>query len=149
MSTNDTIEIVKAAATAAVSHRAQNPVILDLRELDCFTDFFGIFSGISDIQVEGISDAILKELEENWDQQPWQKEGSQRADWILLDYVDFVIHIFIDEKRSYYNLERLWAEAPNLELPDFEGIITIEKQEDYNEEEVALGLVSAEMDESE
>ena len=143
MMTNNTLEIVKAAATAAVSRRAQNPVILDLRELDCFTDFFAIFSGISDIQVEGISDAVLEELEENWDQRPWQKEGAKRADWILLDYVDFVIHIFLDEKRSYYNLERLWSEAPQIELPETEGVKIIDQQEEYDENELVLGLVTS------
>ena len=142
MSSENTLEIVKAAATAAVSHRALNPLILDLRELDCFTDYFAIFSGISDIQVEGISDAILEELEVNWHQVPWQKEGAKRADWILLDYVDFVIHIFLDEKRSYYNLERLWAEAPKIELPEMEGRPIIEQPEEYDEDELLLGLIN-------
>ncbi|MDE0315011.1 MAG: ribosome silencing factor [Candidatus Poribacteria bacterium] len=143
MATNNTLEIVKAAASAAVSRRAQNPVILDLRELDCFTDYFAIFSGISDVQVDGISEAVLEELEENWDQQPWHREGSQKADWILLDYVDFVVHIFLDERRSYYSLERLWAEAPHVELPEMDGIPLLEEPEEYDEDEMVLGLVSA------
>lgn len=143
METNNTLEIVKAAASVAVSRRAQNPVILDLRELDCFTDYFAIFSGISDVQVEGISEAILEELEVNWDQQPWHREGAQKADWILLDYVDFVVHIFLDERRSYYSLERLWAEAPHVELPEMEGIPLLEEPEEYDEDEMVLGLVSA------
>ena len=142
MATNNTLEIVKAAASAAVSRRAQNPVILDLRELDCFTDYFAIFSGISDVQVEGISEAVLEELEEKWDQQPWHREGSQKADWILLDYVDFVVHIFLDERRSYYSLERLWAEAPHVELPEMDGIPLLEEPEEYDEDEMVLGLVS-------
>lgn len=144
MDSNQTLEIIKAAASAAVSHRAQNPVILDLRELDCFTDFFAIFSGISDIQVEGISEAVLEELEENWDQQPWHREGAQKADWILLDYVDFVIHVFLEEKRSYYSLERLWAEAPHVEIPDIDGIPITDQPEDFDEDEMVLGLVSEE-----
>ena len=144
MATNNTLEIVKAAASAAVSRRAQNPVILDLRELDCFTDYFAIFSGISDVQVEGISEAILEELEKNWDQQPWHREGAQKADWVLLDYVDFVVHIFLEEKRSYYSLERLWAEAPHIELPEMEGVPIIDVPEEYDEEEVVLGLVTTE-----
>ena len=143
MATHNTLEIVKAAASAAVSRRAQNPVILDLRELDCFTDYFAIFSGISDVQVEGISEAVLEELEENWDQRPWHREGAQKADWILLDYVDFVVHIFLEERRSYYSLERLWAEAPHVELPDMEGIPLLEIPEEYDEDEMVLGLVSA------
>ena len=114
----NTLDMVKAAASAAVSRRAQDGVILDLRELDGFTDFFAIFSGNSDIQVEGISQAVLEELETNWEQKPWHQEGERKADWILLDYVDFVIHVFLSERRAYYNLERLWAEAARIELPE-------------------------------
>ena len=143
MATNNTLEIVKAAASAAVSRHAQNPVILDLRELDCFTDYFAIFSGISDVQVEGISEAVLDELEENWGQRPWHREGAQKADWILLDYVDFVVHIFLNERRSYYSLERLWAEAPHIELPEMDRIPLSEEPEEYDEDEMVLGLVSA------
>ena len=114
----NTLDIVKAAAEAAMSRRAQDGVILDLRELDGFTDFFAIFSGVSDIQVEGISQAVLEELESNWSQKPWHQEGARKADWILLDYVDFVVHVFLSERRAYYNLERLWAEAGRIELPE-------------------------------
>jgi ribosome-associated protein len=147
MATNHTLEIVKATASAAVSRRAQNPVILDLRELECFTDYFAIFSGISDVQVEGISEAILEELEENWNQQPWHREGAQKADWILLDYVDFVVHIFLDERRSYYSLERLWAEAPHVELPEIDEIPLLDEPEEYDEDEMVLGLVSPDEEE--
>jgi len=114
----NTLDMLKAAAAAAMSRRAEDGVILDLRELDGFTDFFAIFSGNSDIQVEGISQAVLEELETNWEQKPWHQEGTRRADWILLDYVDFVVHVFLSERRAYYNLERLWAEAERIELPD-------------------------------
>lgn len=114
----NTLDMVKAAASAAVSRRAEDGVILDLRELDGFTDFFAIFSGNSDIQVEGISQAVLEELETNWAQKPWHQEGARKADWILLDYVDFVVHVFLSERRAYYNLERLWAEAERIELPE-------------------------------
>ena len=120
MAEHNTLEMVKAAASAAMSRRAQNGIILDLRELDCFTDFFAIFSGVSDIQVEGISQAVLEELETNWEQRPWHQEGERKADWILLDYVDFVVHVFLAERRAYYNLERLWAEAGRIELPELE-----------------------------
>lgn len=114
----NTLDMLKAAAAAAMSRRAEDGVILDLRELDGFTDFFAIFSGNSDIQVEGISQAVLEELETNWEQKPWHQEGTRRADWILLDYVDFVVHVFLSERRAYYNLERLWAEAERIELPE-------------------------------
>ena len=126
----NTLDIVKAAASAAMSRRAQDGVILDLRELDGFTDFFAIFSGVSDIQVEGISQAVLEELENNWSQKPWHQEGARKADWILLDYVDFVIHVFLAERRAYYNLERLWAEAGRIELPELTMPLHVEVEEE-------------------
>ena len=125
-----TLDMVKAAASAAMSRRAQDGVILDLRELDGFTDFFAIFSGVSDIQVEGISQAVLEELESNWAQKPWHQEGARKADWILLDYVDFVVHVFLSERRAYYNLERLWAEAGRIELPELTMPVHLEAQEE-------------------
>ena len=133
-----TLDMVKAAASAALSRRAQDGVILDLRELDGFTDFFAIFSGTSDIQVEGISQAVLEELENNWEQKPWHQEGERKADWILLDYVDFVVHIFLSERRAYYNLERLWAEAEQIELPELTMPAHIEALEEELDPDSAL-----------
>lgn len=130
--------MVKAAASAAISRRAQDGVILDLRELDGFTDFFAIFSGVSDIQVEGISQAVLEELESNWSQTPWHQEGARKADWILLDYVDFVVHVFLSERRAYYNLERLWAEAGRIELPELTMPAHVEVQEEETDPDGVL-----------
>ena len=130
----NTLEIVQAAAATALSRRARDAVILDLRQLPSFTSFFVICSGISDTQVEGISDAVLDELKDNWNERPWHREGGRNADWILLDYVDFVVHIFLDEKREYYNLERLWGDAPQIEVPDVEVITEYEEdEEEYDE----------------
>ena len=134
----NTLDIVKAAASAAMSRRAEDGVILDLRELDCFTDFFAIFSGASDIQVEGISQAVLEELENNWSQKPWHQEGERKADWILLDYVDFVVHVFLSERRAYYNLERLWAEAERIELPQLTMPAHVEVPEEVDPDGVLV-----------
>ena len=134
----NTLDMVKAAALAAISRRAQDGIILDLRELDGFTDFFAIFSGVSDIQVEGISQAVLEELESNWSQKPWHQEGARKADWILLDYVDFVVHVFLSERRAYYNLERLWAEAGRIELPELTMPAHVEVQEEETDPDSVL-----------
>ena len=139
MTENNTLTMVKAAAAAAIGRRAQDGVILDLRELDGFTDYFAIFSGASDIQVEGISEAVVEELEQNWQQRPWHREGARKADWILLDYVDFVVHIFLAERRDYYNLERLWAEAERVELPVLERT-PLPEPDAYDEDALILGM---------
>ena len=120
MAEHSTVDIVQAAVSAALTRRAHDPVILDLREIGSFTDFFAICSGTSDIQVEAISDAVLDELKDKWNVRPWHREGVHQSDWVLLDYVDFVVHIFLDEKRKHFNLERLWIEAPTIEVPDVE-----------------------------
>lgn len=130
----NTLEMVHAAAATALNRRASNAVILDLRQLPSFTNFFIICSGVSDTQVEGISDAVLDELKDNWNERPWHREGGRNADWVLLDYVDFVVHIFLEEKREYYNLERLWADAPQIEVPDVEVITEYEEDEETYDE---------------
>ena len=145
----NTLDVVKAAAAAAMSRRAQDGVILDLRELDGFTDFFAIFSGTSDIQVEGISQAVIEELETNWAQRPWHQEGERKADWILLDYVDFVVHIFLSERRAYYNLERLWTEADQIELPELTMPVHQETWEEEVDSDGALVFGEHEEDTSE
>ena len=129
------LEMVQAAAATALSRRARNAVILDLRQLPSFTNFFVICSGVSDTQVEGISEGLWRnELEDNWNERPWHREGGRDADWILLDYVDFVVHIFLEEKREYYNLERLWADAPQIEVPDVEAVVEDEEDEETYDE---------------
>ena len=122
----NTIEMVQAAAATALSRRARNAVILDLRQLPSFTNFFVICSGISDTQVEGISNAVREELAD--------REGGRNADWVLLDYVDFVVHIFLEDKREFYNLERLWADAPQIEVPDVDAITEYEEDEEAYDE---------------
>ena len=62
------------------------------------------------------------------------EKGGRDADWVLLDYVDFVVHIFLEEKREYYNLERLWADAPQIEVPDVEAIAEYEEDEETYDE---------------
>jgi len=110
-------QIAQLAAEAALSRKANNVVILDLRGIASFTDFFVICGGNSDTHLQGISDAILEKLEE-YAVELWHKEGGRNDSWILLDYVDVVVHLFLREAREFYNLERLWADAPMVELPE-------------------------------
>lgn len=111
------LEMAQLAAEAAISRRARDVLILDLRELASFTDFFIIGSGTSDTQLQGIQDAIVERLKDEG-ATPWKREGSRQANWLVLDYVEIVVHLFLQDARSYYNLERLWGDAPQLPLPD-------------------------------
>lgn len=89
-----------------------NIVLMDLRGVkQAIADFFVICTGNSDTQMDAISESIEKEIQKKCKQNPWKKEGGQNKEWILLDYVDVVAHVFSKEKRSYYGLEELWGDA--------------------------------------
>lgn len=103
-------ELAKKAAEIALTKKAKNVVILDLRELTTITDYFVICSGEMDLHVKAIVDEIQEKLKPH--ARPWHIEGYQNLSWVLMDYVDFVVHVFQEEKRKYYNLEKLWGDAP-------------------------------------
>jgi ribosome-associated protein len=99
-----------AAIEAGESKQAKDIKVLDLREITAFADFFVISSGANARQIQAIADEIeiqLKQLGEY----PLSVEGYQNAEWVLLDYGDYLIHIFTDKARQYYDLERLWRDA--------------------------------------
>ncbi len=108
-------ELVMEAAEAASSKKAQRIVILDVSQLLVITDHFLICSGNNERQVRTIADEVEKRLLESCSVKPFRREGQREARWILLDYVDFVVHVFGAEERDYYDLERLWADAPRVE----------------------------------
>ena len=110
-------EIAEIGVEAALDTRANNVVVLDLRGLSSVTDFFVICSGNSDTHVEGIANNIEEKLEEH-NANLWHREGGRKATWILLDYIDVIIHIFTEEARNFYGLERLWVDAPRTEYDE-------------------------------
>lgn len=103
-------------AEAADHVQAIDLKVLDLTKLTSFTDFFIICSGSSDTQVRAIADSILKELKSKG-RNPLGMEGYSQGSWVLIDYGDCVIHIFYRDVRGYYNLEKLWIDAPRLPIP--------------------------------
>jgi ribosome-associated protein len=114
-------ERVFAALHAASEKKALEPVVLDLRELASFTDFFVIVSGANERQVQAISDEIYESLKKSGHAAA-RVEGYKTAEWILLDYGDFVVHVFEQKARKFYDLERLWRESKRVELPaEFTG----------------------------
>jgi len=92
--------------------KASNIILMDLRHIkDTVTDFFVICSGNSDTQLDAISDSIEEEVIKAGDTGPWRSEGKNSRNWILMDYVNVVAHIFLKEKREFYGLEDLWGDA--------------------------------------
>ncbi len=107
---------VRKAVEAATNKKAADSVLLDVRKLAGFTDYFYICQGSNSRQVQAIADAIDMALDKEFGLQAGHREGYENAAWIVLDYVDFVIHIFTPESRGFYGLERLWSKAPRLDL---------------------------------
>ena len=102
-----------AAAHAADEKQAKDVRILDLRPVTSFADFFLVCSGTNTRQIQAIADEIEIELKE-LGEYPNSVEGYQNAEWVLLDYGDFLIHIFSEKARAYYDLERLWRDATSV-----------------------------------
>jgi ribosome-associated protein len=110
---------LQVAIGAARDKKATDLVLLDLRKTGAFTDYFLICTGANPRQVHAIADAIEMALKAK-SVRPSHTEGYQRAEWILMDYFDFIVHIFAPPARSFYGLERLWGNAARIELPDDE-----------------------------
>lgn len=106
---------VIAAAQAADDKKARDTVILEVGNLLGITDAFVITSGANDRQVKTIAEEVEQRVKDIGGPAPRRIEGLAEANWILIDYADFVVHVFLEETREFYDLERLWADAPRLE----------------------------------
>jgi ribosome-associated protein len=105
------------AAKAAYEKKAAGVVALDLRKVQAFTDFFFICTGQNARQVKAIADALETALAKAG-HKPAHVEGYDRANWILLDYFTFIVHVFAPDARAFYDIERLWGSAERVEMPD-------------------------------
>ena len=108
---------VATAVTAAASKQASDIVVLDLREAAAFTDYFVICTGHNARQIKAIADAVEEALGRER-LEPAHVEGYPAAEWVLLDYFDFVVHVFMEGTRTFYGLERLWGSATPVDLHD-------------------------------
>jgi ribosome-associated protein len=108
---------IELAAKAAYGKKAADVVVLDLRKLAGFTDYFLICSGQNPRQVKTIADAVEEALRTRG-LRPSHVEGYERSEWVLLDYFDFIVHVFGRATRDFYALERLWGSAERIEVPE-------------------------------
>jgi ribosome-associated protein len=108
---------IQVAIDAARDKKATGVVVLDLKKAGAFTDYFVICSAANPRQVQAIADAVESALKAE-KQRPSLVEGYARAEWILLDYFDFVVHVFSKHARDFYGLDRLWGSATRIEFPD-------------------------------
>jgi ribosome-associated protein len=114
---DSSLDVALAAARAAAGKQGRDLAILDVHGLIVITDYFVICSGTSDRQVKTIVDEVERALRD-LDRKPVRREGETEGRWVLLDYVDVVVHVFAEEEREYYDLERLWRDAPRVPLDD-------------------------------
>ena len=110
----DARSLASQAARAAASKQGEAVVVLDMRDLISITGYFVIASGTSERQVKTIAEEVLNDLKARG-VRPVRVEGVASARWMLIDYVDFVVHVFDDEEREFYRLENLWRDAPVVE----------------------------------
>jgi ribosome-associated protein len=108
---------VRAAVDLALERRAREVLVLDLREISSATDWFVIASGTSDVHVKAIAERVVEGLKES-DEFANHVEGLTGGRWVLLDYVDFVVHVFHPQARVFYQLENLWGDAPRWRAPE-------------------------------
>jgi ribosome-associated protein len=104
------------ALNAASDKKALDPVVLDLREVASFTDYFVITSGANARQVQAIADAVVEQLKKQGTR-ALRTEGYNTGEWVLVDYGDFIVHVFDNKARQFYDLERLWRDAVRVQLP--------------------------------
>jgi ribosome-associated protein len=109
---------VAAAVTAVCDKKAEDVVVLDLRRTGGFTDYFVICTGGNARQMNAIADSVQDTLRQSLGERPALAEGVDKSEWILLDYFNFVVHIFSRECRAFYGLERLWGNAERHEITD-------------------------------
>jgi len=109
---------VRLAVEAAQNKKAAAISVLDLSEVGAFTSYFVICTGFSTPQVQAICTEIEEQLYKELGRSPEHREGRGSSEWALLDFGSFIIHVFSEQARRYYDLERLWRSAPKLEIPD-------------------------------
>ena len=110
---SDNLDFLRLTLSTMRERKAINPRILFLKELSGFTDYFVICSGVTERQVGAIAEGVRRQLSTH-QIKPLRTEGSRNGVWVLLDFGDFVVHVFKEEARLFYGLENLWSDAPDL-----------------------------------
>ena len=110
-------ELANKISEIIFTKKGYDVIAIDLRKLVTFTDYFVVCSADSDVQVKAIADQVDKVLSEQGIK-CWHREGLKALTWVLLDYVDVVVHIFKKDAREFYNLEKLWGDAPTQKMTD-------------------------------
>lgn len=105
-------QLSKLVVQGMLEKKAEDVVIMDIREVKtAVADYFVLCSGNSDMQIDAISESVEEQVYKTVDQKPWKREGKEHREWVLIDYVDVVVHVFNKERRKFYDLEEFWGDA--------------------------------------
>lgn len=118
--TPDSKSLVEMVIEGIKKKKGFDITVMDVSDLTTLTDYFVICSGNSDTQIKAISDSIEEEVLEQSGEKPWKREGMEGRTWIILDFINIVVHIMSKEKREFYNIERIWNDARITYLPNDE-----------------------------
>lgn len=118
--TADSSKLIDTITEALLDKKAKNLVLLDVRELTTLTDFFIVCHGTSDTQIRALAGSVTGKTKKEIGESVWKQEGMDTRRWIILDYVNIVVHIFSEEKREFYGIERMWSDAIKTEIEDNE-----------------------------
>lgn len=113
-------EMLNVISEALLDKKAKSITLLDVSELTTLTEYFVICHGNSDVQIKAMADAVEFDVKEKLGERVWKKEGTDNRTWIILDYVNIVVHVMSEEKRDYYAIERMWNDAKITEITDDE-----------------------------
>lgn len=119
---------VRLAVEAAQDKKASGITVLDLSKLGTFTEYFVICTGFSSPQVQAICSEVEEQLHKRLARSPEHREGHASANWALLDFGGFIVHVFSEQARRYYDLERLWRTVPKLEISDGPEVAMVNQQ---------------------
>jgi ribosome-associated protein len=120
---------VRLAVQAAQEKKGAAISVLDLSSAGAFTEYFVICTGFSTPQVQAICTEVEEQLYKHMGRSPEHREGERSAEWALLDFGGFVVHVFSEQARRYYDLERLWRASPKLEVPDIPEAVSAGRQD--------------------
>lgn len=114
----DSKAMVEIITEALLNKKGKGITLLDVSNLTTLTDFFVVCHGSSDVQIKALADSVEEELREKTGEKAWKKEGLQGRSWVILDFVNVVVHIMSKEKRDFYGLERMWNDAKITQIAD-------------------------------
>jgi ribosome-associated protein len=117
----DSQSLVETITESLLSKKGKDITIMDVSELTTLTDFFVVCHGTSDVQIKALADAVVEDVQEQLGEKAWKKEGLTGRSWVIIDYVNIVVHVMSKEKRDFYALERMWNDAKITHIKDEEN----------------------------